>query len=432
MYCALPNPDDHKVSCKSALYAFALCCRRFHGIGQKLLYRSIAIYSTRPILLLARTILGRPDLAENVQHLDIYADADDDRIHLDVRDIEESFDIVLHRLWRSVQTMSGHLDNHRSNSGSAAVALLLLLLPDLRWLDIQFSSDLTHVTSLMRASATKQLAGLAPLRHRQSWDDFRLLPKLSVLWLTPEYNTDIDLSSIIKLPALRSLSLMFSEPLRTHWTIENRCSAIQSLELSDCGLAEDEIFNILGACGELRRFTYHWNQPWSDNNVWDDEWDDGIDVASWIIEGLKPSSDKLEVLQVTGSTSLRHDATPMGNLVAFSRLQSLCVPAVMILNSNARSPSQDTLQFLPRTLKHLRLVDAETIGDATIESKLLKCLCAHENFVALASLTLDWQLNAGQSDRPRFRRLEEFCRHRGIDFTLNLYSCLGYKLNGLT
>ena len=81
---------------------------------------------------------------------------------------------------------------------------------------------------------------------------------------------------------------------------------------------EDDVITLLRACRELRRFAFHWDQPWSDEDVMVEEWDDGINVAPWIIRGRQQSRDTLEVLDLKGQSPIRHDPMSLGSLTAFS------------------------------------------------------------------------------------------------------------------
>ena len=148
----------------------------------------------------------------------------------------------------------------------------------------------------------------------------------------------------------------------------------------------------------------------------DDERDYGINVAPWIIEGLQQSRDTLEVLDLVGQSPIRHDTMSLGSLTDFSRLHSLCVPAVMVINPDNLSPPRQTLHLLPSSLKTLDLIVAGGPGEEMLESELLKCLRLEQSLPALAVLTITWQRQRlfRPSDPPSFRCLKRVCSDRGV------------------
>lgn len=44
-------------------------------------------------------------------------------------------------------------------------------------------------------------------------------------------------------------------------------------------MGDEDILPLLEACTELRRFTFWWDQTWSDEDGMDEDWDHGVDVA---------------------------------------------------------------------------------------------------------------------------------------------------------
>ena len=270
----------------------------------------------------------------------------------------------------------------------------------------------------MRSTAPGEVGGSAISLPSQIEDaDCRQhrfpLSRLSTLRLGTEDSGQIHFPSILQLPSVRTLSADSFSPSDRAWSIGGGVSGIHNLELTRCMMGEDDVLPLLRACGQLRMFTFHWNQPWSDWEAVYEEWDEGINIASWIMEGLPQSRNTLEVLYLQGQSPFRRDPMSLGSLTAFPRLHSLCVPAVMVLNSNM-SPPQRTLQLLPNSLKDLNLIIAGVPEEEILESELLECLRHEERYPALAVVTITWHRYYMLDDMPRFPSLERACGDRGI------------------
>ena len=417
-----------------ALCSLSLCSRRFHRICRSILYRSIPVYTNRAILCLTRTVLHRRDIWEEVRHLEIMV-SEDHRSTCLTKHLEDQFKTVLQQLCVSQRASKGWLEHLHSNREGASVALLLVLLPKLTSLGMYFLSPPTYVTDVMWFAALQPVRGLDISLPRSAFSagsghhriDF--LTRLSTLRLETDYCTEISFPPILHLPSMRTLSADFFGPSRCPWDVDAGVSGVQNLELTRCELDEDEVLPLLQACRALRKFTFHWHHSWSDEDVMDheidDDWDDGINVAPWIIKGLQGSKNTLEVLKLTGQTPIRHDTMSLGSLAAFPRLHSLCVPAVMVLNPDDMSPPRRTLHCLPSSLKNLNLIVAGVPEEGTLESELLECLRPKKWSPDIESLTLTWQQQWQQqcqrqyhsNDAPSFKYLETACLDHGVVFT---------------
>ena len=358
-----------------------------------------------------------------MQRLEVVIAEDDREICL-TEDVENRFETVLQRPCRSLEASKRWLKDLRSNQDGASVALLPILLPNLTDLGMYLLSSPDYVTVVMQWSTLQhgRGSGISLQRQIQNANFHRhglALSRLSVLRLEMESFVDVELPPILRLPSLRTLSADSFPPSNRAWSIEAGVSGVHSLELTRCGMDEDDILPLLQACRELRRFTFYWDQPWSDDDVMDDEWDEGINVAPWIIEGLQRSRDTLEVLDLRGQSPIRQDTRSLGRLTAFSRLHSLCVPAVMVLNPNDLSPPRRTLHLLPKSPKNLRLIIAGGPGEEMLESELLKCLRLEPYLPALAVLTITWH-RQHPFRPPNFRCLERACRDRGVAFAFEM------------
>ena len=301
-------------------------------------------------------------------------------------------------------------------------------VPNLTSLGMYFQSPPTYVTDVIWFAALQLVRGSGILLPRSASDagsdhhHIDPLTRLSTLRLKTDNCTEISFPPILHLPSLRTLSADSFGPSRRAWSVGAGISGLHKLELTRCELVEDEVLPLLQACKELRKFTYHWDQLWSDENVMDhemdDDWDDGINVAPWVIEGIQRSKNTLEVLKLTGLTPIRHDTMSLGSLTPFPRLHSLCVPAVMVLNPDDMSPPRRTLHFLPRSLKNLNLIVAGVPGEEILESELLECLRPKKWAPAFERLTLTWRRQHlhRSNDAPSYISLEKACLDHGVVF----------------
>ena len=410
-----------------ALLSLSLCSRRFRHISQTLLYRSVSVYTSREILLLARTLLYRRDLAHAVQHLETEISASSQTHNL-TKVVEKQLESTLRQTCQNAETTNKWFVDLWSNRGGASAALLLLLLPNVKRLDVQIWSSSEHLTALMHTAAFGYSDVVAPVASSEHRNSSRPLSQLSDLRLSMDLFSSFRLSPIMQLPTLCSVSVASLSTLGYLRGFHATLSPIQTLDLTHCGLDEVEFFNVLSICSELRILRYHWDKPWSDEDVIDDERDSENDVGPRVIAGLEQSRGTLQVLEVKGDKPLRHDALSLGSLMAFTRLQSLCVPAVMVLNPTYLFLSQLTLKYLPESLKHLHLVDAEIAGEERLESVLLTQLDLLNSFRSLTTLTITWRvvwfwLKLHEAEPPTFRQLRRSCNDRRTGFVLEMAYC---------
>jgi hypothetical protein len=136
-------------------------------------------------------------------------------------------------------------------------------------------------------------------------------------------------------------------------------------------MSEEDVFPLLEACSELRKFTLRWDQPWADKDVTDEEWDFGINVAPWIIRGLQRSRATLEVLDLSGEQPIRHDTMSLGNLALFDCLLNLRAPAPMMINQDSSPSRRQSLHMLLTSLKKLHLIVGSVSREKLLPSELL-------------------------------------------------------------
>jgi hypothetical protein len=167
-------------------------------------------------------------------------------------------------------------------------------------------------------------------------------------------------------------------------------SLLHELELTHCEMDDEDIFLVLEACNDLRKFTLRWDQPWADEDVMDEEWDCGINVAPLIIRGLQRSRAALEVLDLSGIQPIRHDTMSLGDLATFNHLLTLRTPAPMVINPDSSLSERLTLHMLPRSLRNLHLIVASVSRGKTSVSELLGCAESRKWCPALQVLTITW------------------------------------------
>ena len=250
--------------------------RHFHQVSRKILYESNPVYINRDIVCLTRTILYRRDISEDVRRLENEVSEDDRRTCL-TKELENQFQTILQQLCLSQRANKGWLEHLRSNHDGASVALLLLLLPNLTSLGIYFRSPPPYVTDVRWSAALQHVRGsdtssLRPASDAGSHHHFTgPLSRLSTLRLKTDSCTNIQFPPILQLPSLRTLSADSFCPSSCGWSVDAGVSGVHNLELTRCELNEDEVLALLQACRGLRNFKFHWDQPWSDQNVMDAE-----------------------------------------------------------------------------------------------------------------------------------------------------------------
>ena len=281
-----------------------------------------------------------------------------------------------------------------------SVAFLLLLLPNLTNLVISFNSSLDYVSTAMQLS---------------------LFPRLLTLRLVGDLYAEIQFPPILRLDSLR---MFCADSLETQmWKICPGISFLHDLEVTDCEMGEEDILPLLEACSELRKFTFWWDQPWSDEDVLSEELDYGIDVAPWIINGLQRSKATLEVLDLSGRQPIRHDTMSLGNLTNFDRLHTLRVPAAMVINPDSSFSGGRTLHMLPESLKTLHLIVGYVSRELILPSEVLDCVRCKSWGPALKALTITWQLMTIFHEEvseictmAEYQLFKDACEGRGIVF----------------
>lgn len=197
-------------------------------------------------------------------------------------------------------------------------------------------------------------------------------PRLSTLRLVGDSFAEIEFEPILR---LTSLSKFCADSLMTPmWTMRPGISRLHDLEVTNCEMTEDDILSILEPCSELRKFTFWWDQSWSDEDIINDEWDLGIDVAPWVIKGLQGSKATLGVLDLSGNELIRHDTMSLGDLTKFDHLLKLRVPAPMVINPDDLTSGRRTLSMFPTSLRYLQLIVGSVPSNNTLPSELLDCV----------------------------------------------------------
>jgi hypothetical protein len=244
-----------------------------------------------------------------------------------------------------------------SNRGGASVAFLLLLLPNLIDLILDLQSPPTYVTEFMRLYTSEDAQHpFPPVQLTAVFEDQThsvRFPQLSTLRFATESYVAVDFGPILRLNSLWTFRV---GALSTGtWNIPPGISSVHELEAKNCKMDESNILPMPEACNELRKFAFSWDQPWSDEDVVDEEWDFGIEVAPWIIRGLQRSKATLEVLELSGKHPLRRDTMSLGSLTDFDHLLTLHVPAAMIIDPDSSSSGRRTLNMFLISLRHLHL-----------------------------------------------------------------------------
>lgn len=124
---------------------------------------------------------------------------------------------------------------------------------------------------------------------------------------------DLDLHSVFLLPALRDLRL---EDCRLgKYDLKLDPLDLTRLVLMRCRLDLSSLFTILGACGGLCYFQYHWACGWWED---DDLDEDAADLGPRLYDGLYGSRQTLAHLDISGESPLWVEAKNLGDLTAFS------------------------------------------------------------------------------------------------------------------
>jgi len=220
----------------------------------------------------------------------------------------------------------------------------------------------------------------------------------------------------------------FQVPLE-NWKLSTGVSSLHELKVINCEMDEDQILPMLQACRELRKFIFCWDQPLSDGDVMNEEWDFGVDVAPWIVRGLEQSRATMEVLDLSGKHPIRHDTMSLGNLTSFDHLLTLRVPAAMVINPDPSSSGRRTLHILPTSLKNMHLIVGGVSKDQVLPPDVLDFVRHEEWASALKTLTITWQ-DADVFYKKAFemnsvagyKLLQMACGERGIAFKFKVIS----------
>jgi hypothetical protein len=395
-----------------ALYALLLCSHRFYHISQAPLYTNIALHNNSNILNLIRTLLYQPNLATLIQSLA----TDPDLFAWSTVSMEEELKCQVRKhmyyIYQSPEMVAQWLEDFQSNRKGASVAFLLLLLPELKNLVMCIDDPPDYVTTAMWSGSQVR----EPTSIGQAQLQF---PQLSTLGLTTDTYVEIEFEPILRLASLSTLRV---ESLATStWRIRPGVSLLHELELIHCQMSEEDVFPLLEACSELRKFTLRWDQPWADEDVRDEEWDFGINVAPWIIRGLQRSRATLEVLDLSGQQPIRHDTMSLGNLAVFDCLLNLRAPALMMINQDSSPSGRQSLHMLPTSLKKLHLIVGGVSRGKLLPSELLDCVQSETWGSTLEVLTITWQHTEPFHEETseitttvEYQLLKSACDKRGI------------------
>ena len=409
------------------LYCLSLCSRQLRIIAEAPLYSCFYEHHRTSVALFTRTVLERPRLATMVRKLDLCADeyectdfrndpfqSGQFRMALEALSLSEG-----ERAQWDTDVISGHRD--------ARAALLLSLLPNLRALYLQISRPLCYINELMHHIREHQLEPTTgqptpPVLIGQRTSAFHpMLTCLSEVCIWTETSLNIhEVEPILNAKSLRRFSAEGLGPSRILWQPLRGVSSVQDLELRRCQSSEEEVVAMLQACKTLKRFTYQWDQPWSDDDVLNENWDFGIEIGPLLMEALAPSKETLEELELSGLTPIRNDTMSLGALADFVNLKALRVPSVMILNKSHDSVKRSLIDSLPTAIENLSLATHGLPGEASLASELLRFVQHKERSPALVELAVKHEnrFMSSVDSTPDFTLLKAACDGAGISFEL--------------
>ncbi|KAM3532839.1 hypothetical protein MY4038_003845 [Beauveria bassiana] len=342
-------------------------CKSIYAVSLPLVYSTIettwALGRTPPVVLLLRSLVERPELADHVRDLRLEGNGVPGRPELrelPAFPIDSSLLSKAAKIIQSTKVPFADLWIHELQSGTvdAIVALLLAMLPNL-------TSLFLGPNFTVRSRLWGGMLQCALCKPQKTLPAYKNLRHVTSKFRAKEYfYTDIcnaaDVLPLFYLPSIEDLSISIDNPAEFTWPASHAPSpSIISLDIYR--LRESRLGPVLSVLKALQKLHWHWSyQPDLDEDV-----SKGVVRLDTAAAALDEVADTLTDLTITAMTRPNYsvgdyDPPPLeiqaslDGLSRLRKLKNLSLPWAFLMGFS-KSPTKRLLSALPPSLEVLRL-----------------------------------------------------------------------------